>query len=129
MSKTNYQTVYGTRIYPIDYLANHELTETDLNNIFDDKKKCLYYSLIIDMFKFINLSKRNYQIIKMITEDTKWMNKIIWTKKQCQDYEKLLIQVYKNIYQYKDMQAISAAQWFIIRYGFKVEGNTFDLEK
>jgi hypothetical protein len=129
MSKTIYQTVYGTKIYPIEYIGNHELSESELNNLLDNNCKSLLYSLIIGMFKMIKSSKRNYQIVKMITEDNKWMYKNKWTKEQCSNYEKLLVQVYKNLYQYKDVQATSLAQWFIIRYGLSVEGIVIDFEK
>jgi hypothetical protein len=60
MSKTIYQTVYGTKIYPIEYIGNHELSESELNNLLDNNCKSLLYSLIIGMFKMIKSSKRNY---------------------------------------------------------------------
>ncbi len=126
MSKTIYQTVNKTRIYPIEYLANNELTESDLNAIFDYSKKCLLYSLIIGMFKFIDSSKKNSQIIKDIKENN-WYDSITWTAKQCKEYEGLVINAYKNIYQYKNEQAESLAQWFIINYGLKVKNNNFNL--
>lgn len=129
MSKTNYQTVYGVKIYPIEFIGNHELTESELNNLLDNNGRGLLYSLIIGMFKTIKSSKRNYQIIKMIKEDKRWMYKFHWTKEQLNDYENLIIAAYKNLYQYKDIQAISLAQWFIIHYGFPVEGIIIDFEK
>ena len=129
MSKTNYQTVYGVKIYPVEFIGNHELTESELNNLLDNNGKGLFYSLVIGMFKTIKSSKRNYQIIKMIKEDKRWMYKYSWSKEQLDNYEKLIIAAYKNLYQYKDAQAISLAQWFIINYGFPVEGIVIDFEK
>ena len=129
MSKTNYQTVYGVKIYPIEFIGNHELTESELNNLLDNNGRGLFYSLVIGMFKTIKSSKRNYQIIKMIKEDKRWMYKYRWSKEQLDNYEKLIIEAYKNLYQYKDAQAISLAQWFIIHYGFPVEGIVIDFEK
>jgi len=129
MSKTNYQTVYGVKIYPVEFIGNHELTESELNNLLDNNGRGLFYSLVIGMFKAIKSSKRNYQIIKMIKEDKRWMYKYRWSKEQLDNYEKLIIAAYKNLYQYKDAQAISLAQWFIIRYGFPVEGIVIDFEK
>lgn len=129
MSKTNYQTVYGVKIYPVEFIGNHELTESELNNLLDNNGKGLFYSLIIGMFKTIKSSKRNYQIIKMIKEDKRWMYKYNWSKEQLDNYEKLIIAAYKNLYQYKDAQAVSLAQWFIIHYGFPVEGIVIDFEK
>jgi len=129
MSKTNYQTVYGVKIYPVEFISNHELTESELNNLLDNDGKGLFYSLIIGMFKTIKSSKRNYQIIKMIKEDKRWMYKYSWSKEQLDNYEKLIIAAYKNLYQYKDAQAVSLAQWFIIYYGFPVNGIVIDFEK
>lgn len=129
MSKTNYQTVYGVKIYPVEFIGNHELTESELNNLLDNNGRGLFYSLVIGMFKTIKSSKRNYQIIKMIKEDKRWMYRYRWSKEQLDNYEKLIITAYKNLYQYKDDQAISLAQWFIIRYGFPVEGIVIDFEK
>lgn len=129
MSKTNYQTVYGVKIYPVEFISNHELTENELNNLLDNNGRGLFYSLVIGMFKAIKSSKRNYQIIKMIKEDKRWMYKYRWSKEQLDNYENLIIEAYKNLYQYKDAQAISLAQWFIIRYGFPVEGIVIDFEK
>ena len=129
MSKTNYQTVYGTKIYPIEYIGNHELTESELNNLLDNNSKGLFYSLVISMFKISKSPKRNYQIIKMIKEDKKWMYKNKWTKQQCNDFEQLLIKAYKNLYQYKDSQAISLTQWFIINYGLTTGDSYIDFEK
>ena len=124
-----YQTVYGTKIYPIEYIGDHELTESELNNLLDNNKKGLFYSLIIGMFKVIKFQKRNYQIVKMIKEDKQWMYKYKWTKEQCNDYEQLIVKAYKNLYQYKDIAATNLAQWFIINYGLTIEGNTIDFEK
>ena len=129
MGKTNYQTVYGVKIYPVEFIGNHELTESELNNLLDNNGRGLFYSLVIGMFKTIKSSKRNYQIIKMIKEDKRWMYKYSWSKEQLDNYEKLIIAAYKNLYQYKDTQAISLTQWFIINYGFPVEGIVIDFEK
>ena len=59
MSKSKFQTVYGVKIYPIDYLCNNELTESDLNNLLDDNKKGLIYSLIIGWWETTWLSEGN----------------------------------------------------------------------
>ena len=125
MSKTKFTTVQGITIYPIEYLANNELTDNDLSNLLD--KNGLKYSLIIGMFKFIKSPKRNYQIIKSITSNKNWYKKTTWSPKQQYEYEQLVIKVYKNIYQYKELAAISLAQWFMSIYGLTTEDNTIDL--
>lgn len=127
MSKTKFTTVQGITIYPIDYLANEELSDNDLSNLLDNEKRSLKYSLVIGMFKFIKSPKRNYQIVKSITSNKNWFKKTTWTIKQQNEYEKLVIKVYKNIYQYKELTAISLAQWFMTIYGLNIEGNNIDL--
>jgi hypothetical protein len=127
MSKTKFTTVQGVTIYPIDYLANEELSDNDLSNLLDNDKRGLKYSLVIGMFKFIKSPKRNYQIIKSITSNKNWFKKTTWTTVQQNEYEELVIKVYKNIYQYKDLTAISLAQWFMSIYGLNIEGNNIDL--
>jgi hypothetical protein len=127
MSKTKFTTVQGVTIYPIDYLANEELSDNDLSNLLDNEKRGLRYSLVIGMFKFIKSPKRNYQIIKSITSNKNWFKKTTWTTEQQNEYEQLVIKVYKNIYQYKELTAISLAQWFMSIYGLNIEGNNIDL--
>ena len=60
MSKSKFQTVYGVRIYPIDYLMSAELTESDLNHLFDTNS--LLYSVIIGMYRYIGSKKQNGQM-------------------------------------------------------------------
>lgn len=127
MSKSKYTTVQGITIYPIEYLINEELSDNDLNNLLDNKKRALRYSLIIGMFKFIKSPKRNYQIIKSMTSNKNWFKNTTWTTEQQNEYEQLVIKVYKNVYQYKDQTAISLAQWFMSIYGLDIEGNNIDL--
>ena len=127
MSKTKFTTVQGITIYPIEYLANEELSDNDLINLLDNNKRNLRYSLIVGMFKYIKSPKRNYQIIKSITSNKNWFKRTTWTIEQQNEYEQLVIKVYKNIYQYKELTAISLAQWFMTIYGLNIEGNNIDL--
>lgn len=127
MSKTIYQTVYGVRVYPIDYLINNDLTETDLSHLFDTPS--LKYSIIIGMFRYLGKKKRNSDIIKLITKNNNWINNNEWTEDQFKSYENKLIQVYKNLYYYKDIKATSMAQNFMVLYGFKVKNNNICLDK
>ena len=120
MGKSSFHTVYGVRIYPIEYLMNAELTESDLNWLFGKNSKSLLYSIIIGMFRFIGNKKQNYQIIKMITTDDKWFEKITWTKKQFKEYEECITLVLKNLYQYKLEESRIAAQNVMIKYSLNV---------
>ena len=127
MAKAKFQTVQGVIVYPIDYLTKEELSDTDLSNLLDNNKKLFMYSLIIDMFRHINNKKTNLQIINMIKNDSDWYNKIIWKKDERDAYENLVINVYKNVYQFNETIAKSLGEWFMTLYGFKVENNLIDL--
>lgn len=120
MSKSKFQTVYGVRIYPIEYLMNEELTESDLNWLFDKGSNSLLYSIIIGMFRTIGNTKRNYQIIKMIKTDDKWYEKFSWSKEQFKKYEENIALVIKNLYQYKLEEAKVAAQNIMTKYSINV---------
>ena len=95
MSKSKFSTVYGVHIYPIEYLMNEELTDDDLSNLFD--KKCLTYSIIVEMFHFANIGKSDSEIIHLIQTDKKWMYKYHWTKREQQKFEKKIAQAIQNI--------------------------------
>ena len=41
----NFQTVHGVKIYSIDYLANEELTDSDINNLLNKNIKCYYWNV------------------------------------------------------------------------------------
>lgn len=123
-----FQTVSGIKIYPMEYLMNEELTESDLTNIFDTPS--LLYSIIIGMFRFSgNTTKRNNQIIKLVKEDKRWMYKYFWTSKQSHDFEDILTKVFMNIYCESETRSRSRAQWEIIWHGLNIKGNKIDLEK
>lgn len=115
MSKSKFQTVYGIRIYPIEYLMTAELTESDLNHLFDTQS--FIYSIIIGMFNLIGSKKRNSDIIKAVKKDNKWLSNNKWSKEQFMEFENKLIQIIKNIYVFNDSVAKSKAQWFMIQYG------------
>ena len=120
-------TVSGVKIYPIEYLMNNELTESDLSNIFDTPS--LLYSIIIGMFRYSGNNQKNYQIIKIIKEDKRWMYNNYWTEKQAKEYEDILTKVFMNVYCESEIRSRSKAQWEIIWHGLNVKGNKIDLEK
>lgn len=126
MSKSKFQTVYGVRIYPIDYLMSAELTESDLSYLFDTNS--LLYSVIIGMYRYIGSKKQNCDIIKDCKKDNKWLTKTKWTAEQFADFESKLIQILKNLYCISDAVASSKAQWFMIQYGLNVKGNNMIFE-
>lgn len=121
MGKSKFQTVYGVRIFPIEYLMNEELTESDLNWLFDKGSKSLLYSIILGMFKIIGTSKRNYQIIKMIKSDDKWYEKFSWTQEQFEKYEENVALAIKNLYQYSLEESRIMAQNIMSNYSINVK--------
>lgn len=119
--------IFSVKVYPIEYLIKEELTEQDISNLLDNGKIGLTASLIVGMFKYIGSKKKTSHILKAISTDSSWIKKYTWKKRQRDEYEKLVIKVFKNIYQYKELQVVSLAQWFMIKYGLNVEGTKIDL--
>lgn len=126
MSKQKFPTVYKVRVYDIDYLMNEELTESDLTSLFDTPS--LNYSLIISMFNHIGLKMKNFEIIKRVKKDHRWMYETTWTHSQQREFENKVISVMKNVYNYGDFISLQRGQWWMTMYGFKVKGNDIDLE-
>lgn len=120
-----FQTVYGVRLYPLEYLMNEDLNDEDLSWLFDQKS--LLYSIIIGMFRFIGIKKSNSEIIKLVRKDPKWMYKYFWNSNEQQEFEDKLIKIMKNIYYLSDFQAKQKAQWYIIIYGLSIKGSNIDL--
>ena len=120
-----FQTVYGVRLYPLEYLMNEELNDEDLSWLFDQKS--LLYSIIIGMFRFIGIKKSNSEIIKLVRKDSKWMYRYFWNTNEQQEFENKLIKIMKNIYYLSDFQAKQKAQWYIIIYGLSIKGSNIDL--
>lgn len=126
MSKSKFQTVYGVRIFPIEYLMNEELSESDLNYLIDTKS--FLYSIIIGMYRETGSKKQNCDIIKDCKKNNKWISNNKWTSEQFYEFENKLIKIIKNIYYVNDIVASSKAQWFMIKYGFSVKGNDISFE-
>lgn len=105
-------------VYDIDYLVSSELTDDDLYNLLDCGS--LIYSLIIGMYRFASIDKSDSDIIAEVGIDNSWIEKNSWTKKQLLSYEKKLIKVYQNLYQYSYEKSSTLAQWWIIQYGLSV---------
>lgn len=121
------QDVNGIKIYSLDYLMNNELSDLDLSNLLDNNSRGLLYSIIVNMFQYVNIKKSPKEIINIITTKDKWMNDYFWSYKELIDFENKLAKALKNIYYLGDKQALERAQWYIIVYGLKRKGNTIDL--
>ena len=119
MSKTQFQTVQGVKIYPLDYLMNEELTESDLNCLFDTNS--FIYSIIIGMYKFIKSKRQPIDIIKNIKKDNVWLSKNRWTIEERNKFELKLTKALQNIYSYSENIALQKAQWYMNIYGFDLK--------
>ncbi len=120
-----FKSVYKMKIFPLEYLMNEELTDNDLEWLFD--KKSLLYSLILGMFNFVGVTKRNCDIVKQIKTDSKWMYKYFWNTDELNEFENMLVKIYQNLYIISEKQALQHAQWFITIYGLTIKGNRIDL--
>lgn len=113
-----YFIVNGIKIYENDYLANNELSETDLDNLF--LHNSLTYSLVFNMLRFAGCKQSASSIIKEITADNSWLYKYKWTYRQQEEYEDMLSKIFYNVYRYRGDELKSYVQWFIITFGLQV---------
>ena len=75
MNKTDFKIINNVCIYPLDYLANKELTEYNLDNLFNGKS--FLYSLIINMIQMSGVKDNENSIINAITTDSKLLKNTI----------------------------------------------------
>ena len=109
------------KIYSLDYLRKEELTEADIYNLFETNS--LIYSIVIEQFRRIGDTRQAWKIIKECKENEKWMYQYHFsTKNERENFEKEVIDIFQNLYQYKDYRAEQEAGWFMFCYGFSVNG-------
>lgn len=119
MSKNKY---INCKIYPLEYLINEELTETDLYNCIEGDS--FLYSAVIEQFRRIGDKRPNWQIIKECKEEPRYVyNHKFPTVKSREDFTNDITKAFKNIFVYGDVKAESEAQWFMFGYGFSVNGD------
>jgi hypothetical protein len=106
-----------SKIFSIYYLYSQELSDDDLHQLLDTNS--LIYSLIIGMFRYNNSKLSDNQIIKLIKTQKSWPDNIYWKRNQYNEYTELVAKIYKNIYQCSYLTALSKAQFFLMKYGFK----------
>lgn len=116
------QVIQGVKIFPIKYLLENDLTESDIEVLLDEKSLSLKYSIVLGMFEYTHIYKPVLEILSIIKKD-KWMYKYQWTYKECENYEKIITNIIKKLYYYSEEKSKSIAQWYIIMYGFQVKGN------
>ena len=122
-----FENVNGTKIYPINYLINEELSDLDLENLLNNKNKGFLCSIIIAMHKEIGCTMSSKDIIKSIFKDNTWQSKNKWTYKQRLSFEQKLTKAIKNIWNYSEYVSKQKAQWYLLIYGLDVKNNKFKL--
>lgn len=116
-SKFKSKQINGKIIYSFDYLINNELTDDDLNNLFD--KDSLLYSIVFNMFYHANIKINDNDIYNSIRAKN-FYDKYYWKHKyQRDEFENNLTKVIKNIYSYTDYISKNIAQWYMTIYGLK----------
>lgn len=112
------------KFYDENYLMNEELTDDDLKCLLGDHQ--LIYSLIALMFKISNHHLSNKEITKIVQNDDKWVYKYFWTKKQHDQFEKMLFKIFRNVYWYSEKEIPSHVQMWMIYYGLSIKGNNIN---
>lgn len=115
MSKNKWIT---SPVYTLEYLANEDLTEKDLHNLFD--KDSLLYSVVVAQFHEIGDTRRDWELIKECKEDPDWMNKYYFKSEKLRNiFVNKVAKVLMNLYTYKEEKAKREAAWFLLGYGFR----------
>lgn len=113
------QVIGKNTIFSIDYLRNAELTDNDINTIL--KFGNLTKSLIVGMYRHESIEDSIEDILVEICKDTQWLHNHKWTITRRKAFEKIVSDIYKNIYSYRDNTAKSKAEWFTSIYGFDIK--------
>ena len=87
-----------SKIYPIEYLKNSELTDEDLKNLLD--KSSLILSLVLHEFRMIGDLRENWIILKEVKTKEDWSNNYFFSKKQRDRFIDDVSKVYRNLYMY-----------------------------
>lgn len=112
----NFIKVNNIRIYNIDYLADGDLVDDDVNYLMDNKQ--YYYSFIAAMYKFVKSHKSIYKIIDDIRTNNAWLKDHLWSNAVRAKFEKKIAKAYQNIFRYGKDYSKQRAEWFSIYFGF-----------
>lgn len=108
------------KLYSNKYLAEKELTETDLYYLFDTPS--LNYSLVVNMFKFMKKDMKPDEVLTLCKTNDRWMYEHHWTKEDRERYREELMKVFKNIYRNGPYETESSVDWWLFMYGFSMDG-------
>ena len=107
-----------SKIYPIEYLKNSELTDEDLKNLLD--KSSLILSLVLHEFRMIGDLRENWIILKEVKTKEDWSNNYFFSKKQRDRFIDDVSKVYRNLYVYDSALCKRNAEHFAMLFGFRI---------
>lgn len=112
----NFIKVNNIRIYNLDYLADGDLADDDVNYLMENKQ--YYYSFIAAMYKFVKSHKSLYKIIDDVRTSNEWLKDHLWSNAVRAKFEKKVAKAYQNIFRYGEYYSKQRAEWFSIYFGF-----------
>ena len=108
-----------SKIYPINYLKNSDLTDEDLRNLLD--KSSLILSLVIHEFRMIGDKREDWVILKEVKTEENWADNYFFNKNQRNKFIDDVSKVYRNIYMYDNMVCKRNAEHFALIFGFRIK--------
>lgn len=108
-------------IFTMDYLCNAELTEQDLNLIFENGNFTL--SVIVGMHRYIGDKRTARQIIDSCKKNEDWFNDKSWSLESFKNFSTQLSKAYKNVWYYSDIKSNSLADMWLNNFGFRIDKN------
>lgn len=108
-------------IFTMDYLCNAELTEQDLNVVFESGNFTL--SVIVGMHRYIGDKRTAKQIIDSCKKDEDWFNNKSWSLESFKNFCAQLSKAYKNVWYYSDIKSKFLADMWLNNFGFRIDKN------
>lgn len=108
-----------SKIYPINYLKNGELTDEDLRNLLD--KSSLILSLVLYEFRMIGDKREDWVILKEVKTEENWTDNYFFNEKQRDKFIDDVSKVYRNLYMYDNTVCKRNAEHFALIFGFRIK--------
>ena len=108
-----------SKIYPINYLKNSELTDEDLRNLLD--KSSLILSLVLYEFRMIGDTREDWVILKEVKTEENWTDNYFFNEKQRDKFIDDVSKVYRNLYMYDNAVCKRTAEHFALIFGFRIK--------
>ena len=108
-----------SKIYPINYLKNGELTDEDLRNLLD--KSSLILSLVLYEFRMIGDKREDWVILKEVKTEENCTDNYFFNEKQRDKFIDDVSKVYRNLYMYDNAVCKRTAEHFALIFGFRTK--------